>query len=55
MEVDVQGNVGCIVDPELVLAQQTYSGMSLYYDSAPRLPPRFLQIGKCFKIQFDLI
>ena len=36
----VQGNVGCIVDPELVLAQQTYSGMSLYYDSAPRLPPR---------------
>ena len=32
--------MGCIVDPELVLAQQTYSGMSLYYDSAPRLPPR---------------
>ena len=35
-----QGNVGCIVDPELVLAQQSYSGMSLYYDAAPRLPPR---------------
>ena len=28
------------MDPELVLAQQIYSGMSLYYDSAPRLPPR---------------
>jgi len=36
---EYQGNVGCIVDPELVLAQQSYSGMSLYYDAAPRLPP----------------
>ena len=43
-----QGNVGCIVDPELVLAQQSYSGMSLYYDAAPRLPPRSVHmIGSC--------